>query len=95
MSDIDGERKIEYVLMEVIGNGAGLCCIQWKGDEFVDMMPCQTQSRPWAMKEIAEVSETVTRSRRGRDDKVVANDEVGRRTLCQAHAHDLDGRCLQ
>ena len=39
MSDIDGVRKIEYVLMDAIGRRTGMCCIQWKDDEFVDIMP--------------------------------------------------------
>ena len=39
MSDIDGERKVEYVLMDAIGRRTGMCCIQWKDDEFVDIMP--------------------------------------------------------
>ena len=39
MSDIDGERKIEYVLMDATGRRTGMCCIQWKDDEFVYIMP--------------------------------------------------------
>ena len=39
MSDIDAVRKIEYVLMDAIGRRTGMCCIQWKDDEFVDIMP--------------------------------------------------------
>ena len=39
MSDIDGVRKIEYVPMDAIGRRTGMCCIQWKDDEFVDIMP--------------------------------------------------------
>ena len=39
MSDIDGQRKIEYVLMDAIGRRTGMCCMQWKDDEFVDIMP--------------------------------------------------------
>ena len=38
MTDIDGERKIEYVLMDAIERRTGMCCIQWKDDEFVDIM---------------------------------------------------------
>ena len=38
MSNIDGERKIECVLMDAIGRGTGMC-IQWKDDQFVDIMP--------------------------------------------------------
>ena len=44
MSDIDGERKIEYVLMDAIGRRTGMCCIQWKDDEFVDIMPRMSDS---------------------------------------------------
>ena len=36
MSDIDGERKIEYVLMDAFGRCTGMCCVQWQDDEFVD-----------------------------------------------------------
>ena len=39
MSDIDGVRKIEYVPMDAVGKRAGMCCKQWKNDEFVDIMP--------------------------------------------------------
>ena len=39
MSDIDGVRKIEDVLMDATGRRTGMCCIQWKDDELVDMMP--------------------------------------------------------
>ena len=39
MSDIDGVRKIEYVLMDAVGRRTSMCCIQWKDDEFVDVMP--------------------------------------------------------
>ena len=39
MSDIDGVRKIEYVLMDAIGRRTGMCCTQWKDDKFVDKMP--------------------------------------------------------
>ena len=39
MSDIDGVRKIEYVLMDAIGRRTGVCHKQWKDDEFVDIMP--------------------------------------------------------
>ena len=38
MSDVDGVRKIENVPMDAIGKRAGMCCIQWKDDEFVDIM---------------------------------------------------------
>ena len=39
MSDIDGVRKIEYVLMDSIGRRTSMCCTQWEDDEFVDVMP--------------------------------------------------------
>ena len=39
MSDNDGVRKIEYVLMDAVGRRTGMCCMQWKDDEFVDTMP--------------------------------------------------------
>ena len=51
MSDIDGVRKIGYVLMDALGRRTGMCCIQWKDDEFVDIMPWTSdQSGPLAMK---------------------------------------------
>ena len=50
MSDIDGVGKIEYVLMDAIGRRAGVCCIQWKADECVDIMPRMSDpSGPQAM----------------------------------------------
>ena len=39
MSDIDGVRRIEYVLMDAVVRRTGMCCIPWKDDEFVDTMP--------------------------------------------------------
>ena len=39
MSDVDGVRKIEYVPMDAIGRRTGKCCMQWKEDEFVGVMP--------------------------------------------------------
>ena len=39
MSDIDGVRKVEHVPMDAIGRRTGRCFIQWKDDEFVDIMP--------------------------------------------------------
>ena len=39
MSDNDGVRKIEYVLMDAVGRRTGMCCMQWKDDEFVDTLP--------------------------------------------------------
>ena len=39
MSDIDGKRQIEHVLMDAIGRRTGMWCIQWEDAEFVDTMP--------------------------------------------------------
>ena len=39
MSDIDGVRKIEYVQMAAVGRRTSMRCVQWKDDEFVDIMP--------------------------------------------------------
>ena len=39
MSDVDRVRKIEYVPMDAIGRRTRMCCMQWKDDEFVGVMP--------------------------------------------------------
>ena len=39
MSDIDGKRRIEHVLMGATGRRTGMWCIQWEDAEFVDTMP--------------------------------------------------------
>ena len=91
MSDVDGVRKIEYVPMDAIGRRTGLCCMQWKDDDKegrrrddshfhynnVEQRCGCPGGRPQT-----DCSQTIA----------AGNDEVGRLTLRQAGAHDLDGR---
>ena len=84
MSDIDGVRKIEYVLMDAIGRRTGVCHKQWKDDEFVDIMPRMSDPIRAAgneqrllkvptkssRDEILTVLYCTVQQGRGRDDKV-------------------------